>query len=121
LHNDDKAVLSALNRFFPEFMAKMAAPLSALNVKSTVYGLLTMNWLRLLLVKPKITGKKQSGDGWQMGCLPLLGVASKTRWSSYDRTWFSGPDKQEILILIFMQDECQNLSLCLAVLSLYLV
>jgi hypothetical protein len=23
-------------------------------------------------------------------------------WSSYDRTWFSGPDKQEILILILM-------------------
>jgi hypothetical protein len=25
--------------------------------------------------------------------------ANKPKWSSYDRTWFSGPDKQEILIL----------------------
>jgi hypothetical protein len=29
-----------------------------------------------------------------------LGVTGNP-WSSYDRIWFSGPDKQEILILIF--------------------
>jgi hypothetical protein len=28
-----------------------------------------------------------------------------TEWSSYDRTWFSGPDKQEILILTLMATE----------------
>jgi hypothetical protein len=26
-------------------------------------------------------------------------MLTKADWSSYDRTWFSGPDKQEILIL----------------------
>jgi hypothetical protein len=31
----------------------------------------------------------------------ILLLTNKTAsWSSYDRTWFSGPDKQEILILI---------------------
>jgi hypothetical protein len=29
-------------------------------------------------------------------------------WSSYDRTWFSGPNKQEIVILIKFNKSCQK-------------
>jgi hypothetical protein len=31
------------------------------------------------------------------------------KWSSYDRTWFSGPDKQEILIVIMHKFVCKQL------------
>jgi hypothetical protein len=32
-------------------------------------------------------------------------------WSSYHRTWFSGPNKQEIFILIFMEKKWTDLVL----------
>jgi hypothetical protein len=32
----------------------------------------------------------------------ISSVAVTSKWSSYDRTWFSGPDKQEIFILILL-------------------
>jgi hypothetical protein len=39
--------------------------------------------------------------------LPLLLImitrSNSLPWSSFDRTWFSGPDKQEILIFILKQ------------------
>jgi hypothetical protein len=30
------------------------------------------------------------------------------RWFRYDRTWFSGPDKQEILILVIERSQVRN-------------
>jgi hypothetical protein len=40
--------------------------------------------------------------------LPFLTSIKRLLWSSYDRTWFSGPDKQEILkrLLLCIKTAC---------------
>jgi hypothetical protein len=51
-----------------------------------------------------ICGRKfKVNNGWLANYVPHMnkttGTWSTLRWSNYDRTWFSWPDKQEIFIL----------------------
>jgi hypothetical protein len=56
------------------------------------------------MVKPKQARVQEAKDALKLAQDSLAKKQASLRkvgkWSSYDRTWFSGPDEQEVLVLI---------------------